>query len=118
MRLRRSELSTPGSNEHMMERAAASAADLVFLDLEDSVAPSEKVPARAKVIHALRTHDWGHKTRAIRINSLDTQWAYEDVIQVEEEAHEYLDLIIVPKVKTAADVLWVDTLLGQIEKKL
>ena len=118
MRLRRSELSTPGSNEHMMERAAASPADLVFLDLEDSVAPTEKVPARAKVIHALRTHDWGRKTRAIRINSLDTQWAYEDVIQVVEEAHEYLDLIIVPKVKTAADVLWVDTLLSQVEKKL
>ena len=118
MRLRRSELSTPGSNEHMIERAAASAADLVFLDLEDAVAPAEKVPARAKVINALRTLDWGRKTRAVRMNSLDTQWAYEDVIQVVEQAGEFLDIIIVPKVKTAADVLWVDTLLNQIELKL
>jgi citrate lyase subunit beta/citryl-CoA lyase len=118
MRLRRSELSTPGSNEHMIERAAASAADLVFLDLEDAVAPAEKVPARAKIIHALRTLDWGRKTRAVRMNSLDTQWAYEDVIQVVEQAGEFLDIIIVPKVKSAADVLWVDTLLNQIEQKL
>ncbi len=92
MRLRRSELSTPGSNERMIEKAAASAADLVFLDLEDAVAPAEKVPARAKVIHALRTLDWGRKTRAIRINNLETQWAYEDVIHVVEEAGEHLDV--------------------------
>jgi Citrate lyase beta subunit len=59
MRLRRSELSTPGSNERMMEKAAASAADLVFLDLEDAVAPAEKVGARAKIVSALRAHDWG-----------------------------------------------------------
>jgi len=118
MRLRRSELSTPGSSERMIERAAASDADFVFLDLEDAVAPAEKVPARAKIIHGLRTHDWGRKTRAVRINSLDTQWAYEDVIQIVEQAGDHLDMIIVPKVKSASDVLWVDTLLTQIEKKL
>jgi len=116
-RLRRSELSTPGSNERMIERAAASAADLVFLDLEDAVAPSEKVPARAKVVHALNTLDWGKKTRAVRINNLETEYAYEDVIHVVEEAGENLDIIIVPKVRTAEDVRWVDTLLSQIEKK-
>lgn len=118
MRLRRSELSTPGSSERMIERAAASDADFVFLDLEDAVAPGEKVLARSKIIHGLRTHDWGRKTRAVRINSLDTQWAYEDVIQVVEQAGDHLDVIIVPKVKSATDVLWVDTLLSQIEKKL
>jgi citrate lyase subunit beta / citryl-CoA lyase len=116
-RLRRSELSTPGSNPAMIAKAAASAADFVFLDLEDAVAPSEKVPARAKIVHGLRTHDWGKKTRAVRINSLDTEWAYEDVIHVVEEAGDYLDVIIVPKVKSASDVLWVDVLLSQIEKK-
>lgn len=118
VRLRRSELSTPGSNEHMMERAAVSAADLVFLDLEDAVAPSEKVPARAKVVQALRTLDWGRKTRAVRINNIETEWAYEDVIHVVEEAGEFLDIIIIPKVKTAEDVRWVDVLLTQIERKL
>ncbi len=118
MRARRSELSTPGSNEKMMEKAAASDADLVFLDLEDAVAPSEKVASRAKVVTALTTLDWGRKTRAIRMNALDTQWAYEDVIHVVEESRGCLDLIIVPKVKCAADVRWVDILLTQIEMKL
>ena len=117
LRLRRSELSTPGSSEAMIAKAAASDADFVFLDLEDAVAPSEKVPARAKIVHGLNTHDWGRKTRAVRINSLDTEWAYEDVIHVVEEAGDNLDVIIVPKVKRASDVLWVDTLLTQIEKK-
>lgn len=101
----------------MMERAAASAADLVFLDLEDAVAPSEKVAARAKVVTALTTLDWGKKTRAVRVNNLETQWAYEDIIHVVEEAGEHLDVIIVPKVLRAEDVRWVDVLLTQIEKK-
>jgi len=117
MRLRRSELSTPGSNESMMAKAAAGPADFVFLDLEDAVAPPEKVPARTKVIHALTTLDWGRKTRAIRINNLETEWAYEDVIQVVEEAGESLDVIIIPKVKSAEHVRWVDVLLSQIERK-
>ncbi len=118
MRLRRSELSTPGSNERMMEKAAASDADLVFLDLEDSVSPTEKVAARAKVIKALKTLDWGKKTRAVRVNDLETEYAYQDIIAVVEEAGEYLDVIIVPKVKSAKDVWWVDVLLSQIEKRL
>lgn len=116
-RLRRSELSTPGSNERMMEKAAASAADLVFLDLEDAVAPAEKAPARAKIVTALKTLDWGRKTRAVRINDLETQYAYEDVIHLVEEAGEQIDIIIVPKVKRAEDVRWVDVLLAQIERK-
>jgi citrate lyase subunit beta/citryl-CoA lyase len=118
MRLRRSELSTPGSNEKMMVKAAASAADLVFLDLEDSVAPKEKAPARAKVVNALKTLDWGKKTRAVRINNLETEYAYQDIIEVVEAAHEYIDLLIVPKIKTAKDVWWVDVLLTQIETRL
>ena len=118
MRLRRSELSTPGSSEKMMAKAAASEADLVFLDLEDAVAPSEKVESRAKIVKALTTLDWGRKTRAVRINSLDTHYAYEDIIEIVEQAGEYLDVLIVPKVKSGKDVWWVDTLLSQIEAKL
>jgi citrate lyase subunit beta/citryl-CoA lyase len=117
MRLRRSELSTPASNERMIAKAAASAADLVFLDLEDSVAPSEKVGARAKVIHALQTLDFGKKTRAVRVNDLETEYAYQDIISIVEEAGEYLDILIIPKVKSAKDVWWVDVLLTQIEKR-
>src|SRR3984893_19546029 len=118
MRLRRSEISTPASNERMIEKAAASNADLVFLDLEDSVAPNEKVASRAKVISALKTIDWGKKTRAVRINDLETEFAYQDIISIVEEAGDYLDLIIIPKVKSAKDVWWVDVLLSQIEKRL
>jgi citrate lyase subunit beta / citryl-CoA lyase len=118
MRLRRSELSTPASNEHMIAKAAASNADLVFLDMEDSVAPNEKVAARAKVISALKTLDWGKKTRAVRINGLETEYAYQDIISVVEEAGEYLDVLFIPKVKSAKDVWWVDVLLTQIERRL
>lgn len=115
MRLRRTELSTPGSNSHMMEKATASSADLVLLDLEDAVAPNEKVAARQKVITSLRTLDWGKKTRAVRINDLQTEYAYQDIISVVEAAGDYLDILIIPKVRSARDVWWVDTLLNQIE---
>jgi citrate lyase subunit beta / citryl-CoA lyase len=118
MRLRRCELSTPGSNEKMIDKALASSADLVFLDLEDAVAPNQKVEARGKVIKALKTLDWGKKTRAIRMNNIETEWAYQDVIEVVENAGEYLDVIIIPKVKAARDIFWVDTLLTQIETRL
>src|SRR5229473_136250 len=118
MRLRRSELSTPASNERMIEKAAASNADLVFLDLEDSVAPNEKEGARAKVIKGLTTLNWGKKTRAVRINDLETEYAYQDIISIVEEVGEYLDILIIPKVKSARDVWWVDVLLSQIEKRL
>lgn len=118
MRLRRSELSTPASNEHMMQKAAASNADLVLLDLEDAVAPEEKVAARAKAIRALTSLDWGKKTRAVRINDLESEYAYQDIITIVEEAGEHLDILIIPKVKSGRDVWWVDRLLTQIEKRL
>jgi len=102
----------------MIEKAAASNADLVFLDLEDSVAPNEKEGARAKVIKGLTTLNWGKKTRAIRINDLETEYAYQDIISIVEEVGEYLDILIIPKVKSARDVWWVDVLLSQIEKRL
>ena len=118
MRLRRSELSTPGSSEKMLAKAASSDADLVFCDLEDSVAPTEKEAARAKIVHALVNHDWRPGTRAVRINDLETRYAYGDIIDVVTGAREALDVIIVPKVKAARDVWWVDVLLTQLEETL
>ncbi len=118
VRLRRSELATPASNDHMFAKSAASTADLVFLDLEDACAPAERVPSRAKAAKAFRELDWGHTTRAIRMNGVDTWWAYGDVIDVVTEARESLDMIIVPKVRTARDVWWVDVLLTQLEESL
>ena len=117
-RARRVQLSTPGSSEKMIQKAAESKADHVFLDLEDAVAPSQKRDARKKIIQGLKTLDWGKKTRCVRINDLTTEYAYEDIIEVVEGAGEHLDTIMMTKVMTPADVLFADKLLHQMEKKL
>lgn len=102
----------------MFEKAAGLDADLVLLDLEDAVAPSQKLAAREKAVNALNTCDWGMTARAVRINGLDTEWAHDDIIQVVSGARDNLDTIIVPKVTRARDVWWVDVLLTQLESKL
>src|SRR3954452_16411664 len=117
-RLRRSELSTPGTSEKMMAKAATSAADLVFLDLEDAVAPSEKESARQPIVNALTRLDWGSKTKAVRINGTHTEWCHDDLVAVVNGAGAALDVIIIPKVKAPRDVWFVDTLLTQLEQKL
>ncbi len=117
MRLRRSELSTPGSSEKMLEKAAASTADLVFCDLEDSVAPAQKQLARINVVRALRRHDWGTKTLAIRINGVHTNWWRDDLEEVITGAPEAVDAVIVPKVKQAKDVHAVAQRLDELEAR-
>ena len=117
-RLRRSELSTPGTSEKMMAKAAASQADLVFLDLEDAVAPTEKAGARQPIVAALTGLDWGTKTRAVRINGTHTPWCHGDITSVVTGAGSVLDVVIVPKVKAPRDVWFVDTLLTQLEAEL
>jgi citrate lyase subunit beta / citryl-CoA lyase len=118
VRARRSELATPASNDWMFAKSAASGADMVFLDLEDACAPAEREKARGKAATALRELDWGTTTRAIRMNGVDTRWAYGDVIEVVTGARDALDVIVVPKVRRARDVWWVDTLLTQLEETL
>jgi citrate lyase subunit beta/citryl-CoA lyase len=117
VRLRRSELATPGSQEKMITRASDSDADLVFLDLEDAVAPAEKERARSQVIEALNGLDWSQKTRAVRINSVETSWALDDIIEVVTGAGRNLDIIIIPKVKAPRDIWFVETLLVQLETR-
>jgi malyl-CoA/(S)-citramalyl-CoA lyase len=114
-RLNRSELAVPGSNPKLFEKAAASAADVVFLDLEDAVAPDDKEQARKNVIEAINDVDWGSKTLSVRINGLDTHYMYRDVVDVLEQTKGRLDLFMVPKVGTAADVYAVDMLVTQVE---
>ncbi|MBM3507688.1 MAG: CoA ester lyase [Alphaproteobacteria bacterium] len=114
-RLNRSELAVPGSQPRMMEKAAQSGADVIFLDLEDSVAPDDKPAARANVIAALNELDFGESTVSVRINGLDTHYMYRDVVDVMEKSGERLDLIMIPKVGTPADVYAVDMLVTQIE---
>src|SRR5881296_3250873 len=118
VRLRRSELATPASSPKMIDKAAGSDADLVFLDLEDAVAPPQKEAARDNVVRALRELEWGSKLRAVRVNGADTRWAHDDVITVVEGAGAHLDLLILPKVKAPRDVWVFETLLAQLEAKL
>ncbi len=115
-RLNRSELAVPGSNPKLFEKAAASDADVIFLDLEDAVAPDVKEEARANVIRALNEIDFGNKTVSVRINGLDTPYMYRDVVEVLEQTGDRLDLIMIPKVGTAADVYAVDMLVTQVEQ--
>lgn len=114
-RLHRSELAVPASNPKMIDKASRSAADVVFLDLEDSVAPDDKPRARKNAVAALNDIDWGGKTLSLRINGLDTQYTYRDVIEV-VEACPRLDLLFLPKVGVAADVYALDVLVTQIEQ--
>jgi citrate lyase subunit beta/citryl-CoA lyase len=102
----------------MCMKAASSGADLVFLDLEDACAPIAKEGARATAVRALTEQDWGRTVRAVRINGLDTPWCHGDIIEVVTGAREALDVLIVPKARTARDVWWVDVLLTQLETKL
>jgi citrate lyase subunit beta/citryl-CoA lyase len=117
-RLRRSELAVPASSERMIRKAAQSAADLVFLDLEDAVAPAEKDRAREQAIKGLNELDWGHRLRAVRVNDVRTAWAADDVIEVVSRAHANLDLLILPKVRQPRDVWFFESLLEQLEQKL
>jgi malyl-CoA/(S)-citramalyl-CoA lyase len=113
-RLHRSELAVPGSNPSLFEKSAKSTADIVFLDLEDAVAPDEKEQARRNVIAALNDIDWGEKTMMLRVNGLDTHYMYRDVVDVVEGCPR-LDMILIPKVGVASDVYALDMLVTQIE---
>ena len=111
----RCQLFGPGSRPALFEKMAASAADVINLDLEDSVAPDDKPTARANVITAIGAVDWGTKTLSVRINGLDSPWWYRDVVDLLEQAGERLDLIMIPKVGCAADIYAVDALVSSIE---
>jgi malyl-CoA/(S)-citramalyl-CoA lyase len=113
-RLHRSELAVPGSITALFEKAAQSAADIVFLDLEDAVAPDDKAQARKNIVQGLNDVDWGTKTMMVRINGLDTHYMYRDLVDI-VEACPRLDMILIPKTGVAADVYAVDMLVTQIE---
>ncbi|MBY6067760.1 L-malyl-CoA/beta-methylmalyl-CoA lyase [Leisingera aquaemixtae] len=112
----RCQLFGPGSKVKLFEKMAASAADVINLDLEDSVAPDDKDQARANVIEAINTVDWGNKYLSVRINGLDTPYWYRDVVDILEQAGDRLDQIMIPKVGCAEDVYAVDALVTAIER--
>ena len=114
-RLNRCQLFGPGSRTQLFEKMAASAADVINLDLEDSVAPDDKEQARKNIIQAIGDVDWGTKTLSVRINGLDTPWWYRDVVDLIEQASDRLDQIMIPKVGNAMDLYAVDALVTSIE---
>ena len=113
----RCQLFGPGSRPAIFEKMAASAADVINLDLEDSVAPDDKAQARRNIIAASHDADWGTKTLSVRINSLDTPYWHRDVIEVLGEGSDRIDLLMIPKVGTAADLYAVDALVTAVEKE-
>jgi citrate lyase subunit beta / citryl-CoA lyase len=112
---RRSCLSVPASSEKMLAKAPGLPADMVFMDLEDAVAPLEKESARAKAVDAVKNQDWGEKILCVRVNAWDTKWTYGDVIEVVGNAGERLEEVMLPKVQSAAEVVALDLLLNQVE---
>lgn len=117
-RLRRCQLSVPGSNPKMMAKAAGLELDHVFLDLEDAVAPNAKAEARGMIVEAINTHTWVPKTLCVRINDVDTEYCHDDIIEVVTGAGDKLDTIMLTKAKSAHDVVFVHLLLEQLETKL
>jgi len=118
LRPRRSCLAVPGSNPRFLEKAKSLAADQVFLDLEDAVAPLVKPAARKNIVAALNEGGWGNRIRVVRVNDITTHWTYRDVIEVVEGAGANLDCVMLPKTQNAAQVQWLDLLLTQIEKTM
>ncbi|CAN5758263.1 CoA ester lyase [soil metagenome] len=117
-RLRRSCLAVPGSDPKMMAKAAASEADQIFLDLEDAVAPNEKKGARAKVVQALNSNDYGGKVVVVRVNDATTRYQYDDIVELVRGAHADLDCLMIPKVQDAGQLWFVENLLNQLEADL
>ncbi len=117
-RLRRCQLSVPGSSEKMMTKASAMECDHVFLDLEDAVAPNAKAEARGMVVDALNTLEWAPKTLCVRINDVETEYCHDDIIEIVTGAGEKLDTIMLTKAKSAHDVMFVHMMLDQLERKL
>jgi citrate lyase subunit beta / citryl-CoA lyase len=115
MKAARSLLAVPATRRRMAEKALASAADAVFLDLEDAVAPDSKAAARTDVVHAFEELDWGDRPALFRANALDTPYFYRDLIEVVERAGDSLDSVMIPKVNRPEDLYAVSMLLSQLE---
>ena len=115
VRLTRSMLFVPASRPEMIAKAAASQADAVCIDLEDSVVSSEKAASRRHVVRGLKDLDFGRRVRMVRMNALDSSFAYRDLVEVIEDAGDRVDVVMVPKVGSAGDLDFVDRLLTQIE---
>jgi citrate lyase beta subunit len=118
IRVRRSILSVPANRDRLVQKAFTLPADVIMLDLEDSVPIAEKDQARQQVVRIFREADWGGRVCAYRINAMDTPWAYRDVIDVMEAVGDRVDVLVVPKVSEASEIKAIDYLLRQIELRM
>ncbi|MCO5146688.1 MAG: CoA ester lyase [Aquamicrobium sp.] len=116
-RLRRCQLSVPGSSEKMLAKAATMEVDYIFLDLEDAVAPNRKAEARRNVVEAVRSTRFRAPTIAVRINDLSSPWAYDDLTALVEGCGEKLDVIVLPKAMGPHDIVFLDRLLAMLEAR-
>ena len=114
-RLQRSDLAVPATSDKYFKKAAASDADAIFIELEDAVAPAEKTRARVLAVAAINDNNWGTKVVSARVNGLDTEWGYRDIVELAEQCPR-LDMVLVPKVGSAAEIQFVDILLSGIER--
>ncbi len=116
-RVQRCELAVPGSSPEMFEKALKSGVDFIFLDLEDAVAPDDKIQARKNIIQAINDLDWkGHGvTISVRINGLDTQYMVRDVVDLVEQAGHKLDTLLIPKAGVYSDIYMVEAMVNQLE---
>lgn len=112
---RRSCLSIPGSSDRFLQKGPSVSADMVILDLEDSVVPAEKAQARQRVADAIGTSDWGDRVVSVRVNAWDSAWTVFDVLEVVGRAGPRLDVVMLPKVQSAAQVVALDLVLSQVE---
>ncbi len=111
-------LAVPGSSDRFLDKATGLGADMVLIDLEDAVAPSEKASARARAAAAVRTKDWGDRVVAVRVNAWDSSYTLRDLVEVVTTAGERLDEIMLPKVASAAEVVAADLVLAQLEHEV
>ncbi|BFM16929.1 CoA ester lyase [Maricurvus nonylphenolicus] len=116
-RRRRCMMSVPGSSIPKIEKALAMDVDHIFLDLEDAVAPQKKPEARKNVIKAFNEMEWGGTVRCFRMNGIDSFWAIQDLTEVVAAAGHNIDTLVIPKVKYARDIHFVETMLELIEQE-
>ena len=116
-RLNRCQLFGPGSRPELFEKMATSKADVINLDLEDSVAPPSKEEARKNISEAITRIDWGTKTLSVRINGLDTEYWVDDILSLLDNKNERLDCIMIPKAGNSSDIYAVDAFVTALEKK-
>lgn len=116
-RPRKSCLSVPGESEKMLAKSATLAADHVFFDLEDSVAPQHKSIARGNIATAVREHEWGEKLLVVRVNAVSTPWCFRDIIDIVSSVGDQIDALLLPKAECAADITFVANLLSMLEKE-